>query len=424
MHEEFLDPDAGPGAVEPDEEVLEDGDRLRRRRQVPGPGEVRPAVLDGVEGRDLAGARVEATDETRPMTDDTMPTTPTSPRWTSRRHLHRDQGRRHRGDEGRRRPRARDQRRRPRPGLRRAPRRRQQRRARHDPDVRGLPADRRDHRPDQRRRSRAWSTTSRSTGCGCRRGARTRSPTTAARCSAPSASTSPPLGGGGGCGGCAGRCGRGEPETPTLTVPRAPCPAGPVVRQLLHPARLPGAGRPRRPPRRPAPDGARAEAALPFSARCTTDRRPPRTSGGRPMPRSGGVSCSCARAGSPLPRERRTSPWSRRSGSGTCRGGPRPAVRASSGSPGDATTRHAAPTRPRRTTRTASWSPSSGGSRRSSAVGTGGAVDAVLADPRLRGLAERRTEPWLAVPDPRRQVLDQAIADARSVSIAVTDPND
>ena len=39
-------------------------------------------------------------------------------------------------------------------------------------------------------RSRAWSTTSRSTGSGCRRGARTRSPTTAASSSAPSASTS------------------------------------------------------------------------------------------------------------------------------------------------------------------------------------------------------------------------------------------
>ena len=40
------------------------------------------------------------------------------------------------------------------------------------------------------RRSRAWSTTSRSTGSGCRRGARTRSPTTAASSCAPSASTS------------------------------------------------------------------------------------------------------------------------------------------------------------------------------------------------------------------------------------------
>jgi hypothetical protein len=37
---------------------------------------------------------------------------------------------------------------------------------------------------------RAWSRTSRSTGSGCRRGVRTRSPPTVARCCAPSASTS------------------------------------------------------------------------------------------------------------------------------------------------------------------------------------------------------------------------------------------
>ncbi len=47
------------------------------------------------------------------------------------------------------------------------------------------------------------------------------------------------------------------------------------------------------------------------------------------------------------------------------------------------------------------------------------AVDAVLADPRLSGPAGRRTGPWLAVPDPRRSVLDQAVADARSAGITV-----
>jgi len=47
------------------------------------------------------------------------------------------------------------------------------------------------------------------------------------------------------------------------------------------------------------------------------------------------------------------------------------------------------------------------------------AVDAVLSDPRLAGPAERRTGLWLPVPDPRRSVLDQAVADARSVSIMV-----
>lgn len=54
-------------------------------------------------------------------------------------------------------------------------------------------------------------------------------------------------------------------------------------------------------------------------------------------------------------------------------------------------------------------------------VVTGGdrpAVEEVLGDPRLRGV--RAVEPWLAVPDPRRAVLDQAIADARSLAVAVT----
>ncbi len=53
-------------------------------------------------------------------------------------------------------------------------------------------------------------------------------------------------------------------------------------------------------------------------------------------------------------------------------------------------------------------------------VVTGGdhaAVDEVLADPRLRRLVA--TGPWLAIPDPRRAVLDAAIADARSVRIVV-----
>ncbi len=36
------------------------------------------------------------------------------------------------------------------------------------------------------------------------------------------------------------------------------------------------------------------------------------------------------------------------------------------------------------------------------------AVDAVLADPRLAPLRGRRAGPWLAVPDPRRAVVDQA----------------
>jgi hypothetical protein len=47
------------------------------------------------------------------------------------------------------------------------------------------------------------------------------------------------------------------------------------------------------------------------------------------------------------------------------------------------------------------------------------AVEAVLSDPRLAAVAERRRGPWLAVPDPRRAVLDQAVVDARSAMITL-----
>lgn len=52
---------------------------------------------------------------------------------------------------------------------------------------------------------------------------------------------------------------------------------------------------------------------------------------------------------------------------------------------------------------------------------TGGdhsAIDAVLTDPRLTELSV--VEPWLAVPDPRRAVLDAAINDAQAVQVDVT----
>ena len=55
-----------------------------------------------------------------------------------------------------------------------------------------------------------------------------------------------------------------------------------------------------------------------------------------------------------------------------------------------------------------------------SLVVTGGdhaAVAEVLADPRLNGLEV--SGPWLAVPDPRRGVLDQAVRDALSVQVDV-----
>ena len=54
-------------------------------------------------------------------------------------------------------------------------------------------------------------------------------------------------------------------------------------------------------------------------------------------------------------------------------------------------------------------------------VVTGGdhaAVDEVLAEPRLRRLVV--TGPWLALPDPRRAVLDTAVAEAMSVLVDVT----
>jgi len=54
-------------------------------------------------------------------------------------------------------------------------------------------------------------------------------------------------------------------------------------------------------------------------------------------------------------------------------------------------------------------------------VVTGGdrsAVEDVLSDARLTGLAV--VEPWLAVPDPKRVVLDQAILDAQAIRVDVT----
>ncbi len=51
------------------------------------------------------------------------------------------------------------------------------------------------------------------------------------------------------------------------------------------------------------------------------------------------------------------------------------------------------------------------------------AVEQVLADPRLRRLGELRVDPWLAVPDPRRAVLDQAVRDAMSAAVEITDPD-
>ena len=63
--------------------------------------------------------------------------------------------------------------------------------------------------------------------------------------------------------------------------------------------------------------------------------------------------------------------------------------------------------------------------RRATPVVTGGdrpAVEEVLADARLAGL--RVVGPWLAVPDPRRRVLEQAVLDACSVAVVVENAPD
>lgn len=49
--------------------------------------------------------------------------------------------------------------------------------------------------------------------------------------------------------------------------------------------------------------------------------------------------------------------------------------------------------------------------------GDRGAVAEVLADPRLAGL--HVVEPWLAVPDPRRDVLERAVLDAAALRVHV-----
>ncbi|HEX6514523.1 MAG TPA: acVLRF1 family peptidyl-tRNA hydrolase [Nocardioidaceae bacterium] len=49
------------------------------------------------------------------------------------------------------------------------------------------------------------------------------------------------------------------------------------------------------------------------------------------------------------------------------------------------------------------------------------AVEAVLTDSRLAALSAVRTGPWLAVADPKRAVLDAAVADACSAWVTITE---
>ena len=102
--------------------------------------------------------------------------------------------------------------------------------------------------------------------------------------------------------------------------------------------------------------------------------------------------------------------------SGTCRAARRPGDSRSSASPGAATTRRGRPTRRPPTTPRGSSASTPG----DLPVVTGGdrpAVAEVLADPRLRGV--RVVEPWLAVADPRRAVLERAVVDALAVQVEV-----
>ena len=67
-----------------------------------------------------------------------------------------------------------------------------------------------------------------------------------------------------------------------------------------------------------------------------------------------------------------------------------------------------------------------GAPHRLEVLATGGdrpAVEAVLADDRLAQLRDVVVSRWLAVPDPRRAVLDQAVVDAQAVAVEVTDPS-
>ncbi|MDQ3616469.1 MAG: hypothetical protein M3393_07585 [Actinomycetota bacterium] len=65
-----------------------------------------------------------------------------------------------------------------------------------------------------------------------------------------------------------------------------------------------------------------------------------------------------------------------------------------------------------------------GGSGRIAALVCGGdrtAIEEVLANTRLRTLADVRTGPWLAVADPRRSILEHAVVNARSARLVVPD---
>ena len=145
----------------------------------------------------------------------------------------------------------------------------------------------------------------------------------------------------------------------------------------------------------------------------TTASRRRRRSPTRSRFRTTGGCCWSARAASRWPGWRGSGWWSRRSASGTCRGGPRPAGRASSGSPDAGTTRRGRPTRrPRTMPPGSSAGHATAGGRRRPCRGRGGAGGPAVA-PRRRGRAVA------AGAGPRRGVLEQAVRDAGSAAVEV-----
>ena len=193
ISDEFLELMQSRGEAEPDEDVL--GDAVVFEGVAKYPARIKCALLGWMAWKDAtAGTGTAATEQALAELEQSR-MTHKRPSTAERRHRSADTATSLRSRtcsrrSGRRRPRARRQRRRPRPGLRRHHGRGPGRHHRHDADKRGLPADRRDRGPDPGRRSTGWSATSGSTGSGCRRGDRRRSPRTAASSCGHWASTS------------------------------------------------------------------------------------------------------------------------------------------------------------------------------------------------------------------------------------------
>ena len=201
---------------------------------------------------------------------------------------------------------------------------------------------------------------------------------------------------------------------PEVLVP--PARLGALGRQLRRPARRRRARRRTTGPAgsRPGRVDVRGRAAL--RRRRTTDRPTGcLRRGGRAAASRGGC-CSSARAASRSPGWPAPS-WSRtRSGSATCRAAPRRAARASSGSPGGATTRRGRPTR--RPPTTPYGSSPAGAGRRSSPAAT--ARRSRRCWPTRGCAACGRSSPGSPCPTRAARSSTRRLLDARAVQVAVT----